>query len=129
VGIGLANDVRSNCERSRQPAVLCDHVASAGGAFASVTLVIDTQDISSERYTELPVGEESETHATGRLTLFRDGVITLVVLLLVFAAFDDITTDNATALPVEYSLLIACGAWLLSAARGFLAISDPIPHS
>jgi hypothetical protein len=62
------------------------------------------------------MGEESETRGSGNRPFFRDGVITLVVLLLVFAAFDDITTDNATAFPVEYSFLVVCGAWLLSLA-------------
>ncbi|HEU4890882.1 MAG TPA: hypothetical protein VFT47_04995 [Vicinamibacterales bacterium] len=39
--------------------------------------------------------------------------ITLVVLLLVFAAFDDITTDSATTFRVEYTLLVGCAGWLL----------------
>ena len=42
-----------------------------------------------------------------------DGVITAVVLVLVFAALDDITTDNATAFPMEYSFLIISVGWLL----------------
>lgn len=41
------------------------------------------------------------------------GVVTIVVMLLVFAAFDDITTDNATAFPLEYRALILSAAWLL----------------
>jgi len=42
--------------------------------------------------------------------------ITLVALLLVFAAFDDITTDNATTFRVEYTFLVGCAVWLLSVA-------------
>lgn len=42
--------------------------------------------------------------------------ITLVALLLVFAAFDDITTDNATTFRVEYTFLVGCAAWLLFVA-------------
>jgi hypothetical protein len=72
------------------------------------------------------MGEESETRSTASLTLFRDGVITLVVLLLVFAAFDDITTDNATAFPVEYSFLVAAGVWLLSVAWRLFRQRHPI---
>lgn len=64
--------------------------------------------------------ETSNTRGSGGLTFFRDGTITFVVLLLVFAAFDDITTDNATAFPVEYSILVACAAWLLFVAWGLL---------
>ena len=41
------------------------------------------------------------------------GAITVAVLVLVFAAFDDITTDTATAFPLEYSFLIASAGWLL----------------
>ena len=51
---------------------------------------------------------------------FRDGVITIVVLLLVFAAFDDITTDHATTFRPEYSALIGCAAWLTFVAARLL---------
>ena len=43
----------------------------------------------------------------------RDAVVTIAVLLLVFAAFDDITTDNATSFPLEYTILVASAIWLL----------------
>jgi hypothetical protein len=43
--------------------------------------------------------------------LRSDGLISLVALGLAFAAFDDITTDNASSFRVEYSVLIACAAW------------------
>jgi hypothetical protein len=49
--------------------------------------------------------------ASGRLV--RDAVVTIAVLLLVFAAFDDITTDNATSFPLEYAILVAAAVWLL----------------
>jgi len=43
----------------------------------------------------------------------RDAVVTIAALLLVFAAFDDITTDNATSFPLEYTTLVAVAVWLL----------------
>ena len=45
--------------------------------------------------------------------LRRDAVVTIAALLLVFAAFDDITTDNATSFPLEYTILVASAIWLL----------------
>lgn len=48
--------------------------------------------------------------------LFSHAAITVVALLLVFAAFDDITTDNATSFRVEYTFLIGCAGWLLFVA-------------
>ena len=51
------------------------------------------------------------------ILLLRDAAATVIALLLVFAAADDITTDSATQFPVEYTILIACGGWLL-----FLAV-------
>ena len=45
--------------------------------------------------------------------LRRDAVVTIAALLLVFAAFDDITTDNATSFPLEYTTLGASAVWLL----------------
>jgi hypothetical protein len=43
----------------------------------------------------------------------RDAVVTIAALLLGFAAFDDITTDNATSFPLEYTTLTAAAIWLL----------------
>ena len=45
--------------------------------------------------------------------LVRDAVVTIAALLLVFAAFDDIATDNATSFPLEYATLVAVAVWLL----------------
>lgn len=45
------------------------------------------------------------------------GLATLAALLLIFAAFDDITTDNATTFRTEYAFLLACAGWLI-----FLAV-------
>ena len=47
---------------------------------------------------------------TDRLFLSH-ALISFVALLLVLAAFDDITTDNATQFTVEYALLAACAIW------------------
>jgi hypothetical protein len=43
----------------------------------------------------------------------RDAAVTLVTVLLAFAAFDDITTDNATTFTVEWVSLAVCGVSLL----------------
>ena len=43
----------------------------------------------------------------------RDGVVTVVALLLAFAAFDDITTGTETDFTTEYVALLICGGWLL----------------
>jgi hypothetical protein len=45
-----------------------------------------------------------------------DAVITMGAILLAYAAFDDITTDNGTTLTVEYAALALCGAWALGVA-------------
>ena len=45
--------------------------------------------------------------------LRRDAVVAIAALLLVFAAFDDITTDNATSFPLEYTILVASAILLL----------------
>ena len=50
---------------------------------------------------------------TASRRLPRDAVVTIAALLLVFAAFDDITTDRATSFPLEYTTLIASAVWLL----------------
>jgi hypothetical protein len=48
--------------------------------------------------------------------LFANAAFTAVALLLVFAAFDDITTDNATTFRVECTFLVGCAGWLLFVA-------------
>lgn len=45
--------------------------------------------------------------------LLRDAAVTLAAVLLAFAAFDDITTDNATTFTVEWLALAACGVSLV----------------
>jgi hypothetical protein len=42
----------------------------------------------------------------------RDAIVTFAVLLLIFAAVDDITTDHSTGFPLEYSILVAGTVWL-----------------
>lgn len=59
----------------------------------------------------IPTGSDA---ASRRLR--RDAVVTIAALLLVFAAFDDITTDNATSFPLEYTILVASTVWLLFVA-------------
>jgi hypothetical protein len=49
-----------------------------------------------------------------------DAVITMGAILLAYAAFDDITTDNATTFTVEYGALVLCGAWALGVALRLL---------
>ena len=50
--------------------------------------------------------------------LIVGGFATLAFLLLAYLAFDDITTDNATSFPLEYTFLLACAVWgLFVAAR------------
>ena len=46
----------------------------------------------------------------------KDWVVTIAALLLVFAAFDDITTDDARSFPLEYTTLIASAVWFLFTA-------------
>lgn len=56
--------------------------------------------------------------ATMRRLFIRDAVVSFGALLLVFAAFDDITTDRtATSFTVEYMALLACAIWF-----GFVAV-------
>jgi hypothetical protein len=50
---------------------------------------------------------------TRSAAFFTDGVITVVALILVFLALDDITTDNARTFLVEYSVLLVCAGWLV----------------
>src|SRR4029453_7135946 len=57
--------------------------------------------------------EISTDRDTASRRLPRDAVVTIAALLLVFAAFDDITTDNATSFPLEYTILAASAVWLL----------------
>ena len=54
----------------------------------------------------------TERDAASRRIL-RDAVVTIAALLLVFAAFDDLTTDHATSFPLEYTTLVASAVWLL----------------
>ena len=55
------------------------------------------------------------------------GAVSLVVLVLSWLALDDITTDNANEVPLEYTILVSAGIWFaalgvsLIARRRFLA--------
>jgi hypothetical protein len=57
--------------------------------------------------------------------LLRDAALTMAAVLLAWAAFDDITTDNATSFKVEYGGLILCAAWLLVLAVRLIRIGRP----
>jgi hypothetical protein len=59
--------------------------------------------------------QELNSARAGRPLLENAG-LTAVALLLVFAAYDDITTDNATTFRVEYTLLAGCAGWLFFVA-------------
>ena len=48
-----------------------------------------------------------------RTVLLANAAITVVALVMVYAAFDDITTDNATTFRTEYAFLVGCAGWLL----------------
>jgi hypothetical protein len=64
----------------------------------------------------LTVRQELNSARAAGTRFFANAAITLVALLLVFAAFDDITTDNATTFRVEYTFLVGCAGWLLFVA-------------
>jgi hypothetical protein len=64
---------------------------------------------------------------TGHSRLVGAGVVMLGLLLLSFLALDDITTDNATAFPLEYTMLIICGAWCALVAVALLRGGYAIP--
>ena len=59
-----------------------------------------------------------------RHQLLRDAVVTLVAVLLAFAAFDDITTDAATTFTVEWVGLAICALWLLIVSWRLLRRED-----
>ena len=48
--------------------------------------------------------------------LLVDALITIAVVFLAFAAFDDITTDNARTFPAEHGALFLCCAWVVALA-------------
>lgn len=47
------------------------------------------------------------------VSLLRDGAVSFALLLLSFAAFDDITTGHEADLSLEYGALLATAVWLL----------------
>lgn len=46
----------------------------------------------------------------------RDGLVTIAVMAIAFAAFDDITTGNETDFRLEYRALLVCLMWLMFVA-------------
>lgn len=59
---------------------------------------------------------ESSGRRIGAAQYLASGLVTVATLLLIFAAFDDITTDNATTFRAEYAALVACAACLTGIA-------------
>lgn len=49
------------------------------------------------------------------------GVVSLIVLALVWLALDDITTDNADRFPLEYGILLLAGLWFLGLGGWLIA--------
>jgi len=49
------------------------------------------------------------------------GAVSLVVLVLSWLALDDITTDNASEFPLEYTILVAAGIWFTSLGVSLIA--------
>ena len=66
------------------------------------------------------VNHDLDIRRAGAIRHLQDGFVTVAVLLLIFAAFDDITTDNATTFRLEYTILLACAGWLLVLALRLL---------
>ena len=62
----------------------------------------------------------TELDSAGGTRVFSNAVITVVVLVLIYAAFDDITTDDATTFRVEYTCLIVSAGWLLFFASSLI---------
>ncbi len=49
----------------------------------------------------------------------RDSAITIVAVVVLLLALDDITTDNASSFWLEWLAVGACVAWFVYAARRF----------
>jgi hypothetical protein len=49
------------------------------------------------------------------------GVCSLIVLLLAWLALDDITTDNASEFPLEYTILVSAGMWFVALGVSLIA--------
>jgi hypothetical protein len=49
------------------------------------------------------------------------GAVSLIVLLLLWLALDDITTDNANAFPLEYTILVLAGVWFVALGVSLVA--------
>jgi hypothetical protein len=52
----------------------------------------------------------------------RDALLSLIVLLFAYGAFDDITTDHDTSFTFEYTALAMCAVWLGSVAVRLLRL-------
>ena len=59
------------------------------------------------------MGTITELRRSRSIALLRDGAVTCAVLLLTFAALDDITTGNETDFTNEYGAVLISAAWLL----------------
>jgi hypothetical protein len=58
----------------------------------------------------------ADVRRTRAVSLLAAGAVTVAVLLLSFAAFDDITTGNETDFRLEYAALLVSAAWLFFVA-------------
>lgn len=59
------------------------------------------------------MGSDTAIRRSRSIASLRDGAVTCAVLLLSFAALDDITTGNETDLTLEYGALLISAGWLL----------------
>jgi hypothetical protein len=64
----------------------------------------------------MDVADDRTTTAHNRGLWIGLGAVTLAAMFLAWLALDDITTDNATRFPVEYTILVMCAAWLMIVA-------------
>lgn len=54
------------------------------------------------------------------------GAVSLVALALSWLALDDITTDNASAFPLEYGFLVVAGVWFAALGAWLAAKGHPV---
>jgi hypothetical protein len=72
----------------------------------------------TDRKAHMRTANRSSTNAPGtpRTQSLCMGIASILLLVLAWAALDDITTDNATEFVPEYSILAVCGIWFTAVA-------------